>query len=346
MDEKSSGQQTRSAARDAKIGFVLSHEQFRAPDLLTDGEAAEAAGFDMVWTSDHFQPWQDNEGHAGQAWLTLSALGQRTSRLVMGTGVTCPSFRYQPSIVAQAFASLGVLYPGRVFLGVGAGEALNEEAATGEWGDYTERSARLAEAVDLIRRLWSGERVSFDGRYYHTDRARIYDLPEHSLPLYIAAGGPKSAHLAGASGDGWITDAKRALQPDLRRAFEEGASSAGKDAASMPILAEHMVVVGDEAAAQTGAELWRFMPKSWERYVTDPDPVSIRERAVREIPLREVYADWPVSTDPAVHIEALQKLIDGGVSHIFVHSPQADQQRVIQFYGERVLPQLHRAMKR
>ena len=332
--------------KQAKIGFVLSHEQFTAAELIEYGVATEEAGFDMIWCSDHFQPWQDNQGHASLAWLTISALGQRTRRLLMGTGVTCPGFRYHPSIVAQAFASLGVLYPGRIFLGVGAGEAVNEMAATGQWGDYRERAARLTEAIDLIRHLWTGERIDFFGRYYRTNQAQLYELPDQSVPLYIAGSGPKSMKLAGAKGDGLITDTKRALQRELRQAFAEGGAAAGKDASVMPILAEHMVVVGDENAAKSSAELWRFMPRSWELYVGDPNPVDIQQRAERDIPIQQVYADWPVSNDPGVHIAALEKLIEGGVSHIFVHSPQSDQRQVIRFYGEHVLPKVARAVRR
>lgn len=346
MAATSAAQRNATAVTQAKIGFVLSHEQFPARDLIEYGVAAEDAGFDMIWCSDHFQPWQDNEGHASMAWLTLSALGQRTQRLLMGTGVTCPSFRYHPSVVAQAFASLGVLYPERIFLGVGAGEALNEMAATGEWGDYRERASRLTEAVDLIRHLWTGERIDFFGRFYRTNQARLYELPAQPVPLYIAGSGPKSMKTAGAKGDGLITDTKRALQQELRQAFAEGAAAAGKDASAMPILAEHMVVVGDENEARSSAELWRFMPKSWELYVGDPNPVDIEQRANRDIPIQQVYGDWPVSADPGVHVAALQKLIDGGVSHIFVHSPQTDQRRVIRFYGEQVLPKVARGVRR
>ena len=346
MAATSAARRNTTGVRQAKIGFVLSHEQFPAAELIEYGVAAEKAGFDMIWCSDHFQPWQDNEGHASLAWLTISALGQRTSRLLMGTGVTCPSFRYSPSIVAQAFASLGVLYPGRVFLGVGAGEAVNEMSATDQWGDYRERASRLTEAVDLIRQLWTGERLDFTGRYYRTNQARLYEIPDHPVPIYIAGSGPKSMKLAGAQGDGLITDTKRALQQELRQAFAEGASAAGKDAGTMPILAEHMVVVGDENDAKSGAQLWRFMPKSWELYVDDPNPVSIQQRAERDVPLQSVYADWPVSPDPGAHIAALQKLVDGGISHIFVHSPQLDQRRIIRFYGEQVLPKIARAVRR
>ncbi|HEU5349067.1 MAG TPA: TIGR03557 family F420-dependent LLM class oxidoreductase [Ktedonobacterales bacterium] len=330
----------------AKVGFVLSHEQSPPTELIRFGIAAEEAGFDMVWCSDHFQPWQDSQGHAGFAWVTLSALGQHCHRLAMGTGVTCPSFRYHPSVVAQAFATLGMLYPGRIFLGIGAGEALNEMAATGQWGDYRQRATRLTEAVELIRHLWSGERIDYFGRYFRTNCARLYDLPDQSIPLYIAAGGPKSMKMAGAKGDGLVTDARRALERELRQAFEEGASAAGKDAATMPILAEHMVVVGNQQGAEESAQLWCFMPKSWELYVGDPDPLNIQQRAMQDISLSQVYAIWPVSDDPDVHIWALQKLIDGGVSHVFVHSPQADQERVIRFCGEQVLPKISRTVKR
>src|SRR5947209_17064388 len=141
------------------ISFVLSQEQFFITQLLELGIAAEQAGFDAVWASDHFHPWQDNQGHAGFAWATLAALGQRTARIALGTGVTCPTYRYNPAIVAQGFASLSLLYPGRVFLGVGTGEAMNEVPTGGGWGPYSERAARLVEAVRVIRRLWTGEWV-------------------------------------------------------------------------------------------------------------------------------------------------------------------------------------------
>src|SRR5690348_10631884 len=142
-----------------RVGFVLAHEQFPAPRLVELGVSAEQAGFDELWTSDHFHPWQDNQSHAGQAWITLAALGQRTHSVRFGTGVTCPTFRYRPPIVAQAFASLGVFYPGRVFLGVGSGEALNEQPAGGGWADAHERSERMREAVEVIRKLWTGQWV-------------------------------------------------------------------------------------------------------------------------------------------------------------------------------------------
>ena len=160
----------------AGVGLVLSHEQFTTPELLDQAQAAEQAGFRYLWASDHLQPWQDNQGHSMFPWLTLALVGQRTSRIEFGTGVTCPIYRYHPSTVAQAFASLAMLAPGRVFLGLGTGERLNEQAATNQFGRYVERHDRLIEAIELIRQLWSGQRISFAGRYFQTNQLQLYDL--------------------------------------------------------------------------------------------------------------------------------------------------------------------------
>jgi TAT-translocated FGD2 family F420-dependent dehydrogenase len=325
----------------AVIGLKLSHEQFPITDLVELGVQAEQAGFGAVWADDHFQPWQDNEGHSGMAWLTLAALGQRTGRLLLGTGVTCPSFRYRPQIVAQAFASLGLLYPERVFLGVGAGEAVNEIPGGGGWGNYAERVARLEEAVTLIRRLFTGDWVNHEGRFYPVDQARLYDVPDQPVPIYVSAMGQKSMAMAGRIGDGLVTFTGLASQPELRQAFEDGARAAGKQPDAMPVVVEHFAVVGDRHEAERAAPLWRFLSNA-ATYISDPDPRNIQGRAEQDVPLEEAYRTWVVSEDPEVHAQALQKLIDSRVTHVFVHSPQADQARVVKFYGDHVLPKLSR----
>jgi len=327
------------AAGRARVGFVLSHEQFRISELVEQAAAAEQAGFSYVWASDHLQPWQDNEGHAAFPWLTLGLVSQRTRAVTFGTGVTCPTYRHHPTDVAQAFATLAGLAPERAFLGVGTGEALNELAGTGQFGRYPERHDRLIEAITLIRQLWSGQRVSFRGRYFQTEQLQLYDLPRQPPPIYVAAGGPKSATLAGQYGDGWITTGG-SVDPRLRAAFEQGARAAGKDPAHMPIFVEGFVVVGDSTDVDYAAQRWRFLAAPPTAHLLDqPNPVII-EQIAQQAPLSQVSASWVRGTDPTAHITAAQKLLDAGVTP-FIHAPQADLRRVIDFYGQRVLPQLH-----
>jgi TAT-translocated FGD2 family F420-dependent dehydrogenase len=323
------------------IGFQLAHEQFTIPELVELGVMAEDAGFDVVTASDHLQPWQANQGHSGFAWLTLCAIGQRTKRVWLGTTVTCPTFRYHPAVVAQGFASLSALTPGRIFLGVGSGEALNEQAATGEWPNWNERSERLIEATDVIRRLWSGAKTEQQGKYYNVNM-RLYDPPVQPIPLLMAANGPKAMRRAGQYADGLVTDPKTWRQH--RGEFERGWNEAEKKRAAKSVFIEHFVVVGNENDARSAAEVWRFIPKAWNPYFNISDPARIQESAESEIPLEEVYKDWVVSTDPNVHAKAILDLFESGATEVNVHSGQADQRRVIAFYGAEVLPRLKRAI--
>jgi len=324
------------------LGFALSHEQFPSPKLVELAVAAEDAGFDLLWTSDHFQPWMANQGHAGQAWVTMGALGQRTRRIPFGTGVTCPTYRYHPAVVAQAFATLGQLYPGRVFLGVGSGEALNEQAATGQWAEWQERSDRLVEAVELIRQLWTGEEIDFQGQFFQT-KGRLYDIPEQPVPLYVASNGTKSMRHAGEAGDGLITDGESLADEERMTIFRESAQGKGKEPPSLPIIVEQFVVVGGKAEAEECATNWRFIPNAWTSFVDEHDPRKILAGAERELSLEDAYGKWTVGDDAATHVTALQKLYDQGATQIIVHAGQHDQQRVLDFYGKEVLPQLRAA---
>src|ERR671935_271140 len=188
-----------------RLGYKASAEQFGPVDLLEFGVQAEACGFDSVVVSDHFQPWRHTGGHAPFSFAWLGAVGARTSRVVIGTSVLTPTFRYHPSIVAQAFGTMGAMFPGRVVLGIGTGEGLNEVPSTGQpWPEFKERFARLREAVTLIRTLWTRERVSFEGQYYKTEKATIYDRPDTPVPIYVAAAGALVARYAGRSAEGFI----------------------------------------------------------------------------------------------------------------------------------------------
>lgn len=332
----SAGPRSGQELRKGMIGYMLAHEQFPVPELMQIGSLASRSGFHLLATSDHFQPWQANEGHAGEAWITLGALGAQAPESWMGTTVTCPTMRYSPAVVAEAFATLTHLYPGRIFLGVGSGEALNEQAATGMWPKWQERWDRLIEAIDIIRQLWTGQDVSHKGNFY-TVNGRLYDPPARPIPLLTAANGRKSMRLAGQHGDGLITDPQTWKQH--KNEWEQGARAAGKDPADMPVLVEQYVVVGDQSDAQQAAELWRFGPKAFKSYYDEPSPVRIEQMANQQVPISDVLKDWAVGTDPAVHVTKLRELFDSGVSIVNVHSGQPNQQQVIEFYASHVLPQ-------
>jgi F420-dependent hydroxymycolic acid dehydrogenase len=320
-----------------QVGFQLAHEQFVVPELVELGIAADQAGFDLLAVSDHFQPWQANEGHSGQAWITMSAIGQRTKRIRMGTTVTCPTFRYSPAVVAEGFASLSLLYPDRVFLGIGSGEALNEKAAVGSWPPWPERSERLVEAAEIIRKLWCGQQIDHNGKYYKV-HARLYDPPPRAIPLMMAGNGPKAMRRCGHYADGLITDPK--TWKEHKGEFLTGAADAGKDPARMPVFIEQYVVVGGRKEMTEAAELWRFGPKAWKPYFNIRDPKTIQARADAEILLEKVTEEWPVSTDPEVHVKVLIDLFESGATGVHIHAGQHDQRRVIDFYGKEVLPRL------
>jgi TAT-translocated FGD2 family F420-dependent dehydrogenase len=322
------------------ISFTLSHEQFPVPELVRLGAEAERAGFDLVSTSDHFQPWQANERHAGLAWVTLGALGQQTHRIWMGTAVTCPTLRYNPAIVAEAFATLSLLYPGRIFLGLGSGEALNEQAATGLWPAWRERWDRLVEAATIIRQLWTGRMVQHKGAHFTID-GRLYDPPAQPIPLLLAANGPKAMKLSGQHGDGLITDPQ--TWKLHKGEWESGVRLAGRDPGAMPVFVEAFVVVGDKTDAQEPAKQWNFIPKAFKGYHNIPDPAEIERRAKAELPLPKVYGDWTVSPDPDVHVAAIEALFNSGVTIVNIHSGQPNQQKVIDFYGREVLPKVKRS---
>lgn len=328
-----------------RIGYCASHEQWPAPRLLEFAIAAERSGFDAVWVSDHFHPWQDNEGHAGHAWVTLAAMGQRTARVALGTGVTCPSYRFRPAEVAHAFASLATFHPGRIFLGTGTGEALNELPPGGGWGPYRERAERLAEAIELIRELWRGDWVTHTGKYYPVTGAKLYDPPPAPVPIYVAAAGPKSLALAGTHGDGLITDPDTARNQEKLAIFDAAARSAGKDPSTMPKLVELYVVAGDRNDALAAAPLWQFGPAAWQ-LVNLPDPREIQRRAQELVTLDEVISHWVVSPDPQVHVQAIRELAAAGVTDVYIHSAQPDQAAVIDFYGRQVIPALKGAVGR
>jgi TAT-translocated FGD2 family F420-dependent dehydrogenase len=338
------GEESREALRgpgkrmpNRALGFMLPHEQFDVRQLVDFGVAAENAGFDFVATSDHFQPWQNNEGHAGMAWVTMAALGQKTQRIRMGTTVTCPTYRYSPAVVAEGFASLSILHPNRVFLGVGSGEALNEQAATGNWDPWPVRSERLVEATQIIRELWKGSDVNHSGKYYKV-QAKLYDQPRGALPLLMAGNGPKAMRRCGVHGDGLVTDPK--TWKEHKGEFLAGLREAGKNPDTVPVLVEQYVVVGGEKELEEALSKWRFGPKAWKPYFDIRDPKEIEARAMREVAAEKVSEGWPVGTDASAHIKVIEALFQSGATMVNIHTGQEDQMRAIKFYKDEVIPKV------
>jgi len=326
-----------------KLGYKASAEQFGPRPLLNFAVEAEACGFDSVWISDHFQPWRHTNGHAPFALSWLGAAGERTQRVLLGTSVLTPTFRYQPAVVAQAFGTLAVLNPGRMILGVGSGESLNEVAVTGgEWPSPRERLARLREAVELIRLLLSKDFVTFEGQYYRTRNATIYDRPEQPIPIYISAGGPVAAKFAGRAGDGFICTSGKGdelYRDKLLPAVEEGAKEAGRDPATIERTIEVKVSFDtDRERALRDTRIWAALalPAEDKAGVEDPREMERRAEAVAD----QAHGRWLVSDDPDEHLEQIRPYIELGFTHLIFHAPGDDQSRFLQLYAKDILPRI------
>jgi coenzyme F420-dependent glucose-6-phosphate dehydrogenase len=326
-----------------KFGYKASNEQFGPQELLRYAVSAEEHGFDSVFVSDHLQPWRHDGGHAPFALSWLGALGARTERVVMGTSVLTPTFRYHPAIVAQAFATLGCLFPDRVVLGMGTGESMNEVPLGLTWPDGKERFARFREAVALIRQLWAEERVSFDGEYYRTDKATIYDRPDHPVPIYLAGSGPAATRYAGRVGDGYITTSGKApeLYTDtLLPAVAEGAEKAGRPLAELEMMIEVKVSFDpDPDAALEATRFWGALGLTPEQKSGVEDPVEM-QRLADALPIERAAARFIVSSDPDEHVAAIARYLDLGFTHLVFHAPGPDQEKFLRLYGSEILPRL------
>jgi coenzyme F420-dependent glucose-6-phosphate dehydrogenase len=330
-----------------KLGYKASAEQFAPTKLLDFAVQAEAVGFDSAFVSDHFQPWKHVDGHAPYSLAWLGALGARTSRLVMGTSVLTPTFRYHPSIVAQAFGTLGAMFPGRVILGIGTGESLNEVPSTGQpWPEFKERFARMREAVTLIRTLWRGERISFEGQYYRTEKATIYDRPEIEVPIYVAAAGALVARYAGRSGDGFICTSGKKWElytETLLPKVAEGIAAA-TEPRKQPY--DYMIELKvsfdtDAVRAKEDTRHWAALALTPEEKTSVEDPVEM-QRLADALPLERAASRWIVSSDPDEHVEKIGAYVGLGFRHLVFHAPGPDQPRFLKLYGEQILPRLRK----
>lgn len=328
-----------------RFGYKASAEQFGPTELLEFGVLAEEMGFDSVFVSDHLQPWMHEGGHAPAAVPWLGALGARTSKIVMGTSVLTPTFRYHPGVVAQMFGTLGVMYPSRVILGVGTGEALNEVTLGMNWPEAPERFQRLKEAIQLIEALWSGERVTFDGAFYSVKDATIYDRPrsDQKVPIYIGASGPAATRLAGRIADGYITTSGKdpALYTDtLLPALADGLAKAGRPSGAIDTLMEVKVSLHpDRDVALEKTRFWAPLALSAEEKMQVHDPIEM-QRLAAELPIERVASRFIVSSDPDEHVERIGRYIELGFRHLVFHDPGHDQEEFLRAYGEEILPRL------
>jgi coenzyme F420-dependent glucose-6-phosphate dehydrogenase len=325
-----------------KLGYKASAEQFGPVELLKYSRQAEQVGLEVIGVSDHFQPWRHHGGHAPAAIAWLAAAGQRTERATLGTSVLTPTLRYHPSVVAQSFATLGCLTPGRVFLGVGTGEALNETPATGlEFPGRKERRRRLAEAIELIRRLWTDERVDFEGDYYRASNATIYDRPEVPVPIYVAASGPLAARLAGRAGDGFICTSGKdpALYEELLAKVVEGAEAAGRDPAGIRRMIEVKVSYDrDRQRAFDNCRWWAALALTPEQKEGVEDPLEM-ERLADENADR-AHTRFITSDDPEEIVEGIGRYRALGFDELILHAPGEDQGRFLEQFAADVLPLL------
>ncbi len=322
-----------------RIGYKASAEQFGPRELLDYSVEAERVGFDIVSVSDHFQPWRHEGGHAPAAMTWLGAVGEATSTAVLGTSVLTPTLRYEPAVVAQSFATLGVLNPGRVFLGVGTGEAMNETPATGaDFPGRKERRQRLAESIVIIRRLWTEDRVDFEGDYYKTLRATIYDRPPEPTPIFVAAGGPLAAKLAGRVGDGFICTSGK--DPDLYRSLlakvEEGAAGAERDPAAIRRMIEVKVSYDrDLDFAYEACHWWAALALTPEQKEGVEDPIEMERLA--DANLDQAHTRFIVSDDPTDVVERIRPYVELGFEDLVIHAPGSDQPRFLEQFSADVL---------
>ena len=318
-----------------------SHEQFPPEALLDQAAAAERAGFDGITCSDHLQPWWDG-GESAHAWIWLGAAGHATERVPLGTGVTPPGPRYHPVLIAQAWATLERLFPGRAYLGVGSGEALNESPLGADWPPVAEQVERLEEGLGLIRRLLAGETVDHDGKHFRTKQARVHTLPERIPPIYVSAFGPKAAGVAGRLGDGVWTLGDPESVPKILEAYRAAASDASRESGEI-VLQGGFSWAQDEEAALDSARVWKgaqpdeFYKDDWH------EPGKMFEEGSRQLSDDEFRQSFIVASDPEEHVARVRELVEMGATIVPLQNASPNPIAAISVYSERVLPELRGA---
>jgi G6PDH family F420-dependent oxidoreductase len=316
-----------------RVGYFLSSEEFGPRELVRQARMAEQAGFDGLWISDHFHPWNDEQGHSGFVWSTIGAIAHATSHMKLTTAVTCPTVRIHPAILAQAAATSAVLLEGRFALGLGTGEALNEHILGDRWPAVDTRLEMLEEAVEVIRTLWQGGMQSHRGRHYQVENARIYDLPETLPQILISGFGPKSTSLAARIGDGYCT-----VEPDAEavEAFREEAGAGKLVAGGMKAC----VAEDEQQARETVYRLWPNEALPGELAQILPTPAHF-EQASELVSAEQASEDVPCGPDPERQLEAIQAYADAGFDELYIQQIGDQQERFFELYASEILPRFN-----
>jgi coenzyme F420-dependent glucose-6-phosphate dehydrogenase len=313
-----------------KLGYTLSSEEFDAPSLVAQAERAERAGFAFASVSDHFHPWVDEQGESPFVWGTLGAISQRTERIELMTGVTCPTVRIHPAIVAQAAATAASLLPGRFSLGVGSGENLNEHIVGGGWPGVVVRQERLEEAIEVIRGLWEGRLMSHRGKHFTVENARIYSLPDELPPLLVAVAGERSVEIAARASDGLVGTAP------VAESLQQFRSEGGEGKPTYGQL--HVCWAEDEEAAKRLAlKQWPNGAISGSHFLELPLPAHFEE-ATEMLDPDDIAESVVCGPDPERHRAAIQEYVDAGYDHVYIHQVGPDQDGFFDFYEREVLP--------
>jgi coenzyme F420-dependent glucose-6-phosphate dehydrogenase len=330
------------------FGYNSDITQRTPKQALEYAVTAEKEGFDSIWTGDHFHPWVHTDAKCGFAWVWFGSLGERTSRVMFGTGLTAPTMRYHPAIVAQAFATLGDMYPGRVFIALGTGEAMNELPLGLNWPGFKERAARLEEAIKVMRLLWTREFVNFRGQYYRLKGANLYTKPQRPIPIYVAANGPKVAEMAGRYADGFLTlpfpdsHYKDVLFP----ALEKGARDANRDPSKIERLMELQMAYDEDYDKAVEAARWwapTVMPIFFKAPISDPREIEAHGKLVSE---EGLLTGWFISSSIDDHIKNIERYIKLGFTNIHLQSSSPDEPKFIQTFAKKVLPYLRDTYER
>ena len=313
-----------------QIGYALSSEEHSPNKLVANARQAEEVGFSFALISDHFHPWTNQQGHSPFVWSVIGAIAHATERLQLGTGVTCPTVRIHPAIIAQAAATSAAMMPGRFFLGLGTGEALNEHIFGDHWPAFEFRAAMLDEAVEVIRELWTGESITYQGEFYTVENARIYTLPDELPPIMIAASGDDAATLAGEIGDGFISTAPKA---ELVQNFMAGGDDDRPRYGQLTVCCHE----DEQQARKIAYKWWPNSALKGELAQILPTPEHF-EQATQLVTEEDVAKSIVCGNDVQTHRQKIQEYIDAGFDHVYIHQVGPDQQVFFDFYEREILP--------